>query len=60
VDALKLRIDALEEKISIAPGPMFSVRHGFRNHLRIHAGLPWTGALEKAIQTLGRLAEGQI
>jgi DNA-binding transcriptional MocR family regulator len=60
VDALKLRIDALEEKISIAPGPMFSVRHEFRNHLRIHAGLPWTGALEKAIQTLGRLAEGQI
>jgi hypothetical protein len=39
---------------------MFSVRHEFRNHLRIYAGLPWTGALEKAIQTLGRLAEGQI
>jgi len=60
VDALKLRLSALKEKISTAPGPMFSVRHEFRNHLRIYAGLPWTAAFEKAIQALGRLAQSQI
>jgi DNA-binding transcriptional MocR family regulator len=59
VDTLKLRVDALKEKISTAPGPMFSVRHQFRNCLRINCGLPWTAAFEKAIQTLGRLAASQ-
>jgi DNA-binding transcriptional MocR family regulator len=60
VDTLRLRVDALEEKISTAPGPIFSVRHQLRHHLRINCGLPWTGAFEKAIQTLGRLASNQI
>ena len=60
VDTLRLRVEALEEKISTAPGPIFSVRHQFRNCLRINCGLPWNGAFEKAIQTIGRLAARQI
>jgi DNA-binding transcriptional MocR family regulator len=60
VDTLKLRIDALEEKISTAPGPIFSIRHQFRNHLRINCGIRWTAAFERAIQTLGRLAARQV
>jgi DNA-binding transcriptional MocR family regulator len=60
VDTLRLRAAALEEKVSTAPGPMFSVRQQFRNCLRINCGLPWNGAFEKAIQTLGRLAASQI
>jgi DNA-binding transcriptional MocR family regulator len=60
VDTLKLRIDALEEKISTAPGPIFSVRHQLKNYLRINCGLQWTPAFERAIQTLGRLAAKQL
>jgi DNA-binding transcriptional MocR family regulator len=60
VDTLKLRIDALEEKISTAPGPIFSVRHQLKNYLRINSGLQWTPAFERAIQTLGRLAAKQL
>ncbi len=60
VDTLKLRIDALEEKISTAPGPVFSVRHQFKNCLRINCGLRWTPAFERAIQILGRLAANQL
>jgi len=59
VDALRLRVDALEEKISTAPGPIFSVRNQFRNCLRINCGLLWSGAFEKAIKSLGRLAAKQ-
>jgi DNA-binding transcriptional MocR family regulator len=59
VDTLKLRLDALEEKISTAPGPIFSVRNQFRNCLRINCGVVWSGAFEKAIRTLGRLAAKQ-
>jgi len=59
VDSLKLRADALKEKISTAPGPIFSARHEFRNYLRINCGLKWTGVFEKALKTLGRLASNQ-
>lgn len=59
VDALRLRTDALHEKISTAPGPIFSVRHQYKNCLRINCGIPWNGAFERAIRCLGRLAAGQ-
>jgi DNA-binding transcriptional MocR family regulator len=59
VDALRLRADALREMISTAPGPIFSIRHQFRNCLRLNCGLAWSGAFEKAIRTLGRLASSQ-
>jgi DNA-binding transcriptional MocR family regulator len=59
IDSLRLRADALKEKISTAPGPIFSVRHEFRNYLRINCGLKWSGSFEKALKTLGRLASKQ-
>jgi DNA-binding transcriptional MocR family regulator len=59
VDSLRLRADALREKISTAPGPIFSARHEFRNYLRINCGLKWTGSFEKALKTLARLASNQ-
>jgi DNA-binding transcriptional MocR family regulator len=59
VDTLKLRVDALEKKISTAPGPIFSVRHQFRNCLRINCGIVWTDAFERTIKCLGRLAASQ-
>jgi DNA-binding transcriptional MocR family regulator len=59
VDSLQLRADALREKISTAPGPIFSARGEFRNYLRINCGLKWTGSFEKAVKTLGRLASSQ-
>jgi DNA-binding transcriptional MocR family regulator len=60
VDAVQLRHRALEEKIVIAPGPIFSVRDQFRNCIRINCGMPWSNAFERAIQTLGRLANEQV
>jgi DNA-binding transcriptional MocR family regulator len=59
VDTLKLRVDALEKKISTAPGPIFSVRQQFRNCLRINCGIFWNDAFESAIKCLGRLAASQ-
>jgi DNA-binding transcriptional MocR family regulator len=56
VDALKLHDMALAEKISIAPGPMFSSHGEFRRCLRLNFGYPWNSRLEQAIATLGQLA----
>jgi DNA-binding transcriptional MocR family regulator len=60
VDAVRLRLGAMEEKIVIAPGPIFSVRDQFRNCVRINCGVPWSSAFERAIKTLGRLANDQV
>lgn len=60
VDAVRLRHRAMEEKIATAPGPIFSVRNQFRNCIRISCGMPWSSAFERAIQTLGRLANEQV
>ena len=55
VSALKLHEHALAEKISIAPGPMFSASRGFRNFIRINCGHPWSKRMEQAIAVLGQL-----
>jgi DNA-binding transcriptional MocR family regulator len=57
VDALRLQTLALAEKISIAPGPLFSPRQDFRNYIRLSCGQPWSPKIERAIGILGYLAK---
>jgi len=57
VSALKLHERALAEKISIAPGPMFSAAQGFQNFIRLNCGHPWSTDLERAVGMLGRLVK---
>jgi DNA-binding transcriptional MocR family regulator len=60
IDAMELHDAALCEKISIAPGPIFSASGKFKNCFRINCGLPWSVEIEKAVMTLGRLAAKQL
>jgi len=55
VDSLEIHARALEENISIAPGPIFSARREFRNCLRLNFGHPWTPETERAIARLGHI-----
>jgi len=57
VDAFELHRRALARKISIAPGPLFSPKQAYGNCIRLTCAVPWTEALERALVTLGRLAE---
>lgn len=57
VDAFELHRRALARKISIAPGPLFSPTQMYRNCIRLTCALPWSETLERALVTLGRLAE---
>lgn len=59
-DALELFEEAVQHHISIAPGPMFSASHGYRNCFRLNTGLPWSDEIEKAMETLGHLAKKQL
>jgi DNA-binding transcriptional MocR family regulator len=56
VDSIELYRKALEEKISVAPGPIFSAKQKYQNFIRLSCGQPWSDRLEQALVTLGRLA----
>jgi DNA-binding transcriptional MocR family regulator len=55
VDAMELYDAAEHCGIRIAPGPMFSPSHGYRNFIRLNTGFPWSDSTEQQMATLGRL-----
>lgn len=59
IDSLKLYKDAKEQKISIAPGPIFSLEGKYQNFIRLNAAR-WDENVDAAIATLGRLAAAQL
>ena len=56
VDSLELHRRALEDGISLAPGPIFSPRREYRNCVRLNCGHPWTPELDRAVRRLAKLA----
>jgi len=58
-DALQLQARALDEDISIAPGPIFSVRREFSRAVRLNYGHPWTERTEAAVRLLGKMIKSQ-
>jgi DNA-binding transcriptional MocR family regulator len=57
VDSVALFRAALQEGISISPGPMFSASGKFRNCIRLNCGLNWSDEVDRAILKLGRLCD---
>lgn len=57
VDAMRLYQQAMEQRISIAPGPIFSATQKYRNYIRINCAQPWNERLEHALLSLGRMAQ---
>lgn len=55
VKSLELFEHALAEKISIAPGPIFSPRQKFSNFVRLNCANAWTQPFEDALRRLGRI-----
>lgn len=58
IDTLKVHRAALDQGISIAPGPLFSATGGFGNFLRLNHGHPWNDSMEQGMATLGKLLAG--
>ncbi|WOD41559.1 PLP-dependent aminotransferase family protein [Nodosilinea sp. E11] len=60
-DSMRLYREALERGIAIAPGVMFSASgQGYGNCFRLNTAVPWTEAIEQAMQTLGLLIKKQL
>lgn len=58
-DGTRLRDDALEYGISVAPGRVFSSRGGFENYIRLGWGGVWNERVERAVSRLGELCRMQ-
>jgi len=56
-NAMNLYRKALQEKISIIPGQLFSPKQRFKNFIRMSCGHPWSDRLEQGLIRLGRLVE---
>src|SRR5437667_1169340 len=56
INSLKLFRKALAEKISIAPGPIFSAKQKLENFIRLSCGAPWSEAMHHALLTRGQLS----
>ena len=55
-DALRLHQLALAQRISLAPGAIFSARDDFAHCIRLNYGHPDDRRINKALRTLGKLA----
>ena len=58
INSLELFERALVEKISIAPGPIFSAKQKFQNFIRLNCGNPQSEIIENALKRLGRIIKG--
>jgi DNA-binding transcriptional MocR family regulator len=55
IDAIRLYHRALEDRISIAPGPLFSLSGKYENFIRLSTVL-WNDEIERGVKRLGELA----
>jgi DNA-binding transcriptional MocR family regulator len=56
LDSVKLFRAALAANTSIVPGTIFSATGRFDNCIRISCGYRWSDSIDRALVTLGRLA----
>jgi len=60
VDTAELYEDAIRQKISIAPGAIFTLKKQFGNCMRLSYGLPWTGNLDQSLMQLGNMVKRRM
>jgi DNA-binding transcriptional MocR family regulator len=60
INTIKLYELSIQQKISFAPGSMFTLQKQYNNCLRLNYGLVWNEKVENSLKMLGRLAKGMI
>lgn len=60
ISALMLHQQALKEKISLIPGPVFSAGGKYQNCIRLNCGNPWDPMIEKSLIRIGIMAQEMI
>jgi DNA-binding transcriptional MocR family regulator len=60
IDTTELYDLAIRQKISIAPGRMFSLQNQFTNCMRLSYGQRWSEQIDDKLKQLGRIAKGMV
>jgi DNA-binding transcriptional MocR family regulator len=60
IDTYELYREAIQHKISIAPGSMFTLQDRYRNCMRLSYGMQWTPQVERALKKLGGLVKDMM
>lgn len=58
IDAYQLYQEAMLQKISIAPGTMFTLHDRYQNCMRLSYGMQWTPEVDRSLKKLGNLVKG--
>lgn len=57
VNSVRLYQMALEKKISVSPGTIFSANNHYQNFIRVNCGNEWNPRIESALTELGRMTK---
>jgi DNA-binding transcriptional MocR family regulator len=60
INTIDLYERAIRQRISFAPGRIFTLQQQYNNCLRLNHGLVWSDKLERHLKTLGRLAKAAL
>jgi len=60
IDTTDLYDRAIRQKISIAPGRVFSLQNQFNNCMRLSYGQRWSELIDSKLKQLGKIAKGMI
>jgi len=60
IDTYQLYQEAIQHKISIAPGTMFTLQDRYQNCMRLSYGMQWTPEVDKALRKLGGMVKGMM
>ena len=60
IDTYNLYREAIQHKISIAPGSMFTLQERYSNCMRLSYGMPWDDNVHNALKKLGGLVKGMM
>ncbi|MDB6062235.1 MAG: transcriptional regulator MocR family [Verrucomicrobiaceae bacterium] len=60
IDALVVHQRALAQGISLAPGPIFSIKQEYKNFIRLNFGHAHTDKIEQALVTLGGIVAAML
>ncbi|HEY8388957.1 MAG TPA: aminotransferase class I/II-fold pyridoxal phosphate-dependent enzyme, partial [Parasegetibacter sp.] len=58
IDTTEVYERAIRQKISIAPGRMFSLQNQFQHCMRLSYGQRWTSLIDDRLKRLGRIVKG--
>jgi DNA-binding transcriptional MocR family regulator len=60
IDTADLYDRAIRQKISIAPGRMFSLQNQFNNCMRLSYGQRWSDMIDAKLKQLGKITKGMV